>query len=143
MILAVIFRTLAGMLSIPVDFEVSILRLMSNTSAKCPMDIFKYPMDIQMSIRRLDQQKCPLDIQTSISPLDQLKCSIRPLDISVRPIDEWTFECLLDISVRPMDEWTFECPLDVCVHSTNGHFFISNEHVTFYNAMQGSCNNVT
>ena len=28
------------------------------------------------------------------------------MDISVRPLDEWTFECPLEISVRPMDEWT-------------------------------------
>ena len=29
------------------------------------------------------------------------------MDISVRPMDERTFECPMDISVRPMDEWTF------------------------------------
>ena len=29
------------------------------------------------------------------------------MDISVRRMDEWTFECPMDISVRPMDEWTF------------------------------------
>ena len=28
------------------------------------------PLDIQMSIRPLDEQKCPLDIQMSIRPLD-------------------------------------------------------------------------
>ena len=36
-------------------------------------------------------------------------------DSSIRPMGEWTFECLMDISVRPMDEWTFECPMDISV----------------------------
>ena len=40
----------------------------------------KCPLDIQMSIRPLDEQKCPLDIQMSIRPLDEQKC----------PLDEWT-----------------------------------------------------
>ena len=38
-----------------------------------------------------------------------------PMDISVGPLDEWTFECPMDISVRPLDEWTFECPMDISV----------------------------
>ena len=65
-----------------------------------------------------------------------------PLDSvhsSIRPMDEWTFECPMDISVRPMDERTFECPMDISVRQwTNGHFclpnghlFMSNGHVTF------------
>ena len=37
------------------------------------------------------------------------------MDISVRPMDEWTFECPMDISVCPMDKWTFECPMDISV----------------------------
>ena len=37
------------------------------------------------------------------------------MDISVRPLDEWTFECPMDISVCPMDKWTFECPMDISV----------------------------
>ena len=37
------------------------------------------------------------------------------MDISVRPLDEWTFECPMDISVRPMDERTCECPMDISV----------------------------
>ena len=28
------------------------------------------------------------------------------MDISVRPLVEWTYECPMDISVRPMVEWT-------------------------------------
>ena len=48
------------------------------------------------------------------------------MDISVRPMDEWTFECPMGISVRPMDEWTF-----LFAQRTNGHLFMSNEHVTF------------
>ena len=38
-----------------------------------------------------------------------------PLEISVRPLDEWTFECSLDISVCPMDEWSFEYRMDISV----------------------------
>ena len=53
------------------------------------------------------------------------------MDISVRPIDEWTFECPLDISVRPMDEWTFERPLDISVRPMDEWTSImSNKHVT-------------
>ena len=37
------------------------------------------------------------------------------MDISVRPVDEWTFECPMDLSVCPMDKWTFECPMDISV----------------------------
>ena len=37
------------------------------------------------------------------------------MDISVCPVDEWTFECPMDISVGPLDEWTFECPMDISV----------------------------
>ena len=33
------------------------------------------PLDIQMSIRPLDEQKCPLDIQMYIRPLDEWKLS--------------------------------------------------------------------
>ena len=46
------------------------------------------------------------------------------MDISVRPLDEWTFECPMDISVRPMDEWTFECPMDISVCPMNEWTFI-------------------
>ena len=45
-------------------------------------------------------------------PMDIYLC---PMDISVRSLDEWTYECPMDISVRPMDEWTFECPMDISV----------------------------
>ena len=55
------------------------------------------PLDIQMSIRPLDQKKCPLDIQMSIRSLDQLKCLIRLLDISVGARDKSTFECPMDM----------------------------------------------
>ena len=62
------------------------------------------------------------------------------MDISVRPMDEWTYECPMDISVCPMDEWTFECPMDISVRPmdewtflfaqwTNGHFCSSNGRV--------------
>ena len=37
------------------------------------------------------------------------------MDISVRRMDEWTFECTMDISVRPLDERTCECPIDISV----------------------------
>ena len=37
------------------------------------------------------------------------------MDISARPMDEWTFECQMDISVRLLDEWTFECQMDISV----------------------------
>ena len=37
------------------------------------------------------------------------------MDISVRSLDKWTYECPMDISVCPMDEWTFECPMDISV----------------------------
>ena len=46
------------------------------------------------------------------------------MDISVRPMDEWTFECPMDISVYPMDEWTFECPLDISVRLMDEWTFI-------------------
>ena len=46
------------------------------------------------------------------------------MDISVRPLDEWTFECPMDISVYPMDEWTFECPLDISVRLMHEWRFI-------------------
>ena len=63
------------------------------------------------------------------------------MDISVRPMDEWTFECSMDISVRPMDEWTFECPMDISVCPMDEWTFIYVQgHVTF--TMQGSCNDV-
>ena len=46
----------------------------------------------------------------------------RPLDLSVRPMDEWTFECPMDISIRPMDTvmssghfFSSNGPLDICV----------------------------
>ena len=50
-----------------------------------------------MSIRPLDEQKCPLDIQMSIRPWDQLKCPMDELNISVCPMDKWTFECPMNI----------------------------------------------
>ena len=69
------------------------------------------------------------------------------MDISVRLLDEWTFECPMDISVvqqtnghlnvqwtfllRPMDEWTFVQWTVLFVQWTNGHLFMSNGHVTF------------
>ena len=80
------------------------------------------------------------------------------MDISVGPLDEWTFECPIDISVRPMDKWTYiyvqwtflfghwtNGHMNVqwtflFVQWTNGHLFMSNGHVTF--TMQGSCNDV-
>ena len=45
------------------------------------------------------------------------------MDISIRPMDEWTFECSMDISVRPMDEWTFIYVqwTFLFVQWTNGH----------------------
>ena len=46
------------------------------------------------------------------------------MDISVRPLDEWTFECPMDISVYPMDEWTFKCPLDISVRLMDEWTFI-------------------
>ena len=46
------------------------------------------------------------------------------MDISVRPMDEWAFECPMDISVRPMDEWTFECPMDISVRPMDEWTFI-------------------
>ena len=48
------------------------------------------------------------------------------MDIPVRPMDEWTYECPMDISVRPMDEWTF-----LFAQWTNGHLFMPNGLVTF------------
>ena len=47
----------------------------------------------------------------SVRPLDELTFEC-PMDISVRPMDERTFECPMVISVCPMDERTFECPMD-------------------------------
>ena len=46
------------------------------------------------------------------------------MDISVRPLDEWTFECPMDISVCPMDKWTFECPMDISVRPMDESTFI-------------------
>ena len=46
------------------------------------------------------------------------------MDISVRPMDEWTFECPMDISVCPMDKWTFECPMDISVRPMDEWTFI-------------------
>ena len=46
------------------------------------------------------------------------------MDISVRTLDEWTFECPMDISVRPLDEWTFECPMDISVRPMDESTFI-------------------
>ena len=39
--------------------------------------------------------------------IDSVHSSIRPMVISVRPMNERTFECPMDITARPMDEWTF------------------------------------
>ena len=64
-----------------------------------------------MSIRPVDELKCPLDIGC-------------PMDISVRPMDEWTFECPMDISVCPMDKWIFECPMDISVRPLDEWTFI-------------------
>ena len=41
------------------------------------------------------------------SPNGRMDIYLCPMDISVRPLDEWTFECPTDISVRLIDEWTF------------------------------------
>ena len=45
-------------------------------------------------------------------PMDIYLC---PMDISVRSLDEWTYECPKDISVCPLDEWTFKCLMDFSV----------------------------
>ena len=39
--------------------------------------------------------------------MDEWSTSECRMDISVRPLVEWTYECPMDISVRPMVEWTF------------------------------------
>ena len=92
-----------------------------------------------MSIRPLDEQKCPLDIQMSIRPLDewtlsngkhssllstwgqitslQLPCIVNvtcPLDINKCPFVQWTNRNV---------HWTFKCPF---VYWTN-----RNVHWTF------------
>ena len=86
------------------------------------LDQQECPLDIQMSIRPVDEQKfhwtfkcplvqwtlqkCPLDInQMSIRPLDKQKC---PLDIqmSIRPLDEQKCPLDMQMSARPLDEWT-------------------------------------
>ena len=95
-----------------------------------------------MSLRLLDEQKCPLDIQMSIRPLDewtlsnantlvsyphgvrlsqitslQLPCIVNvtcPLDINKCPFVHWTNRNV---------HWTFKCPF---VHWTN-----RNVHWTF------------
>ena len=54
-------------------------------------------------------------------PMDISLC---PMDISVRSLDEWTYECPMDISVRPLNEWTFECPLDISVRLMDEWTFI-------------------
>ena len=74
----------------------------------------------------------PLDEWTFECPMD---ISVCPMDISVCPMDKWTFECPMDISVRPMDEWTFtygHLNIRRCpfVHSSNGRMdiWMSNGH---------------
>ena len=126
--------------------------LLGIVNVTCPLDInrcpfvhwtnrnvhwtFKCPLDIQMSIRPVDEQKCPLDIQhsnvhsssgptemsighkyRSIRPLDK---QIRPLDIqtSIRPVDEQKCPLDIQISIRPLDEWT------------NGHCLIGSTLVS-------------
>ena len=61
-----------------------------------------------------------MDRRLECLPLDS-EC---PMDISVRPMDEWTFECPMDISVCPMDKWTFECPMDISVRPIDEWTFI-------------------
>ena len=39
--------------------------------------------------------------------MDEWSTSECRMDISVRPLVEWTYECPMDISVRPVVEWTF------------------------------------
>ena len=51
----------------------------------------------EMSIRPLDEQKCPLDIQMSIRPLDEM---------SIRPLDEQKCPLGIQMSICPLDEWT-------------------------------------
>ena len=46
------------------------------------------------------------------------------MDIYVRALDKWTYECPMDISVCPMDEWTFECPMDISVRPMDEWTFI-------------------
>ena len=58
-----------------------------------------------------------------------------PIDISVCPMDEWTFECPMNISVCPMDEWTFECPMDISVCPIDRRIEISVCLVNISNAM--------
>ena len=54
-------------------------------------------------------------------------------------MDECTFECPMDISVRPMDEWTFLFAqwTFIYVQWTNGHFCLPNGHL--FN-VQWTCN---
>ena len=39
----------------------------------------------------------------------------------------------LDMSIRPLDDWTFKCPMDISicpfVHWTSGHIQMSDEHL--------------
>ena len=56
------------------------------------------------------------------------------MDISARPMDEWTFECQMDISVRLLDQWTFECQIDIFVRIR-----LIDEWTFLY--IQWTCNN--
>ena len=44
---------------------------------------------------------------------------------------QWTFECPLDISVRPIDEWAFEM--------SNGYFCLSNGYFCLSNGQMDIC----
>ena len=68
------------------------------------------------------------------------------LDMSIRPLDDWTFKCPMDISICPfvhwtsghiqmsdghldmsicpLDEQTFKCPLDISVCLIDGLNYI-------------------
>ena len=64
-----------------------------------------------------------------------------PLDsvnLSIRPMDEWTFGCPMDISVRRMDEWTFECPMDISVRPMDEWTFLFAQWTFIYD--QWTCN---
>ena len=51
------------------------------------------------------------------------------MDMCIRPLDEWTFECPLDISVRPMDEWDYI--LDISVLSWREYQY-NYEHASLF-----------
>ena len=86
-------------------------------------------------------------VHWTIGRLD-IQMSSGHLDISVRPLHEWTYLNLrdgqLDMSICPLNKWTFKFPLDISVCVKDGLHHVLDISVLFrrkwqYNYTNAPC----